>query len=79
MKKLSIVLWFLLLGGMMMPLWGQAQEKLGRGVVAREVFRRCVPVLAQSGHGYKKIRFRYLPDGVKITAAPVVTTTNLCR
>ena len=34
MKKLSIVLWFLLLGGMMMPLWGQAQEKLGRGVVA---------------------------------------------
>lgn len=24
----------LLLGGMMMPLWGQAQEKLGRGVVA---------------------------------------------
>ena len=58
MKKLSIVLWFLLLGGMMMPLWGQAQEKLGRGVVA---VKSSDGVLAQSGHGYKKIRFRYLP------------------
>ena len=34
MKKLSIVLCFLLLRGIMSPLWGQVQEKLDRGVVA---------------------------------------------
>ena len=59
MKKLSIVLWFLLLGGMMMPLWGQAQEKLGRGVVA--VKSSDGVFLSWRSLATDTRKFRYLP------------------
>ena len=76
MKKLSIVLWFLLLGGMMMPLWGQAQEKLGRGVVAVKCSDGVFLSWRSLGTDTRKLGFDIYRDGVKITAAPVVTTTN---
>ena len=76
MKKLSIVLWFLLLGGMMMPLWGQAQEKLGRGVVAVKSSDGVFLSWRSLATDTRKLGFDIYRDGVKITAAPVVTTTN---
>ena len=72
MKKLSIVLWFLLLGGMMMPLWGQAQEKLGRGVVAVKSSDGVFLSWRSLATDTRKLGFDIYRDGVKITAAPVV-------
>ena len=74
MKKISIALCFLLLRGIMIPLWGQ--EKLDRGVVAVKssdgVFLSWRSLVTDA----RKLGFDIYRDGVKITTTPVVTTTN---
>lgn len=77
MKRLNIIIGILLLGGVLMPLKGQASfEKLNRGVVAVKSADGVFLSWRSLATDAAKLSFDIYRDGTKINAAPIATTTN---